>query len=189
MLALCDSACSHSWISERLARKLEVNGVPKKLTVHGINSHQVVETQMVELKLTPVHSSGSCSPFAMKPYVRKNLSVGTDTIDIDYLKTKYPHLEPISLNKYSYADVDMILGQDVFQFIRPLEYFESDSKNAPVTVRLPLGWVLSGPLSSTSGLFPTCVSRLSRPTKMPIPNWTTNSAAGMKWNHMELSNK
>ena len=50
----------------------------------------------------------------------------------------------------------MILGQDVFQFIRPLEYFESDSKNAPVAVRLSLGWVLSGPLPSTSGLFSTC---------------------------------
>ena len=111
---------------------------------------------MVELKLTPVHSNGSCSPFAIKPYVREYLSVGIDTIDADYLKTKYPHVEPISLNKYSYADVDMILGQDLFHFIRPLEYFESDSKNAPVAVRLPLGWVLSGPLPSTSGLFSTC---------------------------------
>ena len=50
----------------------------------------------------------------------------------------------------------MILGQDVFHFIRPLEYFDSDCKNAPVAVRLPLGWVLSGPLPSTSGLFSTC---------------------------------
>ena len=156
VLALCDSACSHSWISARLARKLKVHGVPTNLTVHGINSHQVVETQMVELKLTPVHSSGSCSPFAIKPYVRENFSVGTDTIDVVYLKTKYPHLEPISLNKYSYADVDMILGQDAFHFIRPLEYFESNSRNAPVAVRLSLGLVLSGPLPSTSGLFSTC---------------------------------
>ena len=60
-LALCDSACSHSWISAKLARKLKVREVPTKLTVHGIKSHQDVETQMVELKLTPVHSSGSCS--------------------------------------------------------------------------------------------------------------------------------
>ena len=50
----------------------------------------------------------------------------------------------------------MILGQDVFQFIRPLEYFDSDRKNTPVAVRLSLGWVLSGPLLSTSGLFSTC---------------------------------
>ena len=156
VLALCVSACSHTWISASLASKLKVQGTPMKLTVHGINSQQVVDTQMVELKLTPVHSGGSCSPFTIKPYVRDNLSVGTDTIDVDRMKTKYPHLEPVPLHKYSYADVDMILGQDVFHFIRPLEYFDSDCKNAPVAVRLPLGWVLSGPLPATSGLFSTC---------------------------------
>ena len=68
----------------------------------------------------------------------------------------YPHLEPNPLKKYSYADVDMILGQDVFHFVRPLEYFDSDRKNTPVAVRLSLGWVSSGPLPSTSGLFWTC---------------------------------
>ena len=132
VLALCDSACSHSWISARLAKKLKVQGVPTKLTVHGINSHQVVNTEIMELKLTPVHSGSSCSPFTIETKGRENLNVGTDTIDVNYLKTKYPRLEPISLQKYSYADVDMILGQDVFHFIRPLEYFDSARKNTPV---------------------------------------------------------
>ena len=50
----------------------------------------------------------------------------------------------------------MILGQDVFHSIRPLEYFESDLKDTPIAVRIPLGWVLSGPLPSTSGLVSTC---------------------------------
>ena len=156
VLALCDSACSHSWISANLATKLNVHGTPTKLTVHGINSNQVVDTQLVELKLTPVHSGGSCSPFVVKPYIREDLKVGTDTIEVELLKTKYPHLQPISLKRYSYADVEMILGQDVFHSIRPLEYFDSDRKNAPVAVRLPLGWVLSGPLPSSSGLYSTC---------------------------------
>ena len=120
-------------------------------------------------------------PFAIKPYVRENLSVGTDTIDVDYLKTKYPHLEPIYLNKNSYVDVNMILGQDVFHFIRPLEYFESDSKNAPVAVRLALDWVLSGPLPSTSGLFSTCF-------KTVTSNKDSNSELGdqlCSWYEME----
>ena len=101
VLALCDSACSHSWISEDLATKLNVKGLPTKLTVHGINSQQVVDTQIVELKLTPVHSGGSCSTFDVKPYVRKNLHVGNDVIDVDQLKQQYPHLEPVALSKYT----------------------------------------------------------------------------------------
>ena len=55
----------------------------------------------------------------------------------------------------------MILGQDVFHFIRPLEYFDSDRKNTPVAVRIPLGWVLSGPLPSTSGFYSTCFKAVS----------------------------
>ena len=156
VLALCDSACSHSWISANLAKKVNVNGKPTKLTVHGINFNQVIDTQMVELKLTPVHSRGSCSPFTVKPFVREDLSAGTDIVDVDMSKTMYPHLEPIALKKYSYTDVELILGQDVFHSIRPSEYFDSDRKNTPVAVRLPLGWVLSGPLPSTSGFYSTC---------------------------------
>ena len=155
-LALCDFACSHSWISANLAKRSNVNGEPTQLTVHGIDSNQVVDTQMVEQKLTPVHSGGSCSPFAVKPYVREELSVGTDFIDVEMLKITYPHLEPIVLKKYSYTDVEMILGQDVFHSIRSLKYFDSDRKITPVAVRLPLGWVLSGPLPSTSEFYSTC---------------------------------
>ena len=56
----------------------------------------------------------------------------------------------------------MILGQDVFHAIRPLEYFESDRQNTPVAVRLPFDWVLSGPLPSTTGLFPTCFKAVTQ---------------------------
>ena len=58
---------------------------------------------MVELKLTPVHSGGSCSSFTVKPYVRDQLTIGKDVIVADDLKTRYPHLEPIALSKYSYT--------------------------------------------------------------------------------------
>ena len=39
VLALCDSACSHSCGSQNIASKLKLKGSPTKLTVHGINSH------------------------------------------------------------------------------------------------------------------------------------------------------
>ena len=50
----------------------------------------------------------------------------------------------------------MILGQDVYHAIRPLEYFSADEKRSPVAVRLPIGWVLSGPLPSSYCLTSTC---------------------------------
>ena len=109
VLALCDSARSHSWISEKLATKLNLKGLPTKLTVHGINSQQVVDTEIVDLTLTPVHSGGSCSTFDVKPFVRKNLHFGNDVIDVDQLKHQHPHLEPVAQTTYSYGDVELIL--------------------------------------------------------------------------------
>ena len=50
----------------------------------------------------------------------------------------------------------MILGQDVNHVIRPLELFVADEKCLPFAVRLPIGWVLSGSLLSSSGLVSTC---------------------------------
>ena len=50
----------------------------------------------------------------------------------------------------------MILGQEVFHSIRPLECFEPDRKHTPIAVRLPLGSVLSGPLASILGPLSTC---------------------------------
>ena len=50
----------------------------------------------------------------------------------------------------------MIFGQDVYHAIRPIEYFTADEKCSPFAVRLPIGWVLIGPLPSSSGLGSTC---------------------------------
>ena len=77
--------------------ELKLQGSPTKLTVHGIIFHPVVETEIVELQLTPLHAVNSCRPFTVKPYVRKDLNVGTDVIDVDALKNAYPHLDPMPL--------------------------------------------------------------------------------------------
>ena len=77
-------------------------------------------------------------------------------------KVQYPYLEPIPLKMYSYAEVKLILRQDIFHSIHPLEYFESDRQNTSIYVRLPLGWVLSGSLPSTSGLSLTCFKAVTQ---------------------------
>ena len=48
-----------------------------------------------------------------------------------------------------------------------MEYFESDLKNSPVAVVLPLGWVLSGPLPTSSGLIATCFKANTNPDSLP----------------------
>ena len=53
----------------------------------------------------------------------------------------------------------------MYNAIRPIEYFESESKCAPVAVRLPIGWVLSGSLSSSSNFVSSCFKAITEPEK------------------------
>ena len=69
-------------------------------------------------------------------------------------------LDPV---QYSYSNIEMILGQDLHHAIRPIEYFESESKSSPVAVRLPIGWVLRGPLPSSSNIVSSCFKAIIEP--------------------------
>ena len=97
--------------------------------------------------------------FRVTPFVKVNLSVGSETIDVSILQDRFPHLQPIKPIVYNYSDVEMILGQDVFHAIKPLKYFQGRKQNTAVAVRMPIGWVLSGPLPSPIGIRATTFKR------------------------------
>ena len=153
-LALCDTACSHSWVDKSLAESLSLNGAPVKIIPNGINFSETVDTEQVAAQIISVINPDFS--IDISPYVKNDLSVGSDRIDITTLKQKFPHLEPIKPMVYSYSDVQIISGQDAFRAIRPIEYFESEDRNAPVAVRLSISWVLSEPVPSTSAMVSTC---------------------------------
>ena len=154
-LVLCDTACSNSWVAGSLADRLGLHGKALKLTVKGINTEEVVDTRVVEVTVKP-REQQDFEPFTVNPFVKESLNVGSDIINVQALQETYPHLAVLDPVTYSYKDIEMILGQDVYHAIRPLEYFSADEKRSPVAVRLPIVWVLSGPLPSSSCLTSTC---------------------------------
>ena len=154
-LVLCDTACSNSCVSNDLANRLCLHGTSLKITVKGINTEEVVDTKLVELIVTP-RDSQALEPFKVSPYVKEDLNVGANVINIKAPQETNPHLAVLDPVTYCYGNIEMILGQDVYHAIRPLEYFAADEKCSPFAVRLPIGWVLSGPLPPSSGLVSTC---------------------------------
>ena len=52
-LVLCNTACSNSWVSNDLANRLGLHATALKITVKGINTEEVVDTNLVELIVTP----------------------------------------------------------------------------------------------------------------------------------------
>ena len=154
-LVLCDTACSNSWVSVSLAARLGLQGTALKLTVKGINTEELIDTKVVQLTVTP-HRDQDFEPFTVRPYVRETLNVGSNIIDIKSMEETYPHLAILDPVRYSSGNIEMIPEQDVYDAIRPLEYFAANEKCAPFAVCLHIGWVLSGPLPSSSSLVSTC---------------------------------
>ena len=154
-LVLCDTACSNSWVSDSLAARLGLQCTALKLTVKGINTEELIDTKVVQLTVTP-HEDRDFEAFTVRPYVRETLNVGSDIIAVKSMQETYPYLAVLDPVKYSYGNIEMILGQDVYHAIRPLEYFAADENCSPFAVRLPIGWVLSRPLTSSSCLVSTC---------------------------------
>ena len=154
-LVLCGTACSNSWVAGSLADRLGLHGKALKLTVKGINTEEVVDTRVVEVTMKP-REHQDFKPFTIKPFVKENLNVGSEIINVQDPQETYPHLAVLDPVTYSYKGIEMILDQDVHHAIRLLEYFSADEKHSPVAVRLPIGWVLSGPLPSSSCLTSAC---------------------------------
>ena len=117
----------------------------------------MVQTRTVEVNFCSILPDEGQEVFTVNAFTKSSINVGRDFIDVSALKSKYPHLDPVPGTQIDYSSMSMILGQDAYEAIRPIEYFVSSTdKSSPVAVRLPLGWVLSGPLPSTSNLSSSC---------------------------------
>ena len=158
-LVLCDPTCINSCVSNDLAIRLGLHGTALKLTVNGINTEEVVDTKLVELTVTPPDNK-AFEPYKISPYRKENLNVGAHVINNKALQETYPHLSILEPVTNSYGNIEMILGQDVYHAIRPLEYFAADEKCSHFAVRLSIGGIPSGPLPSFSDLFSTCFKQI-----------------------------
>ena len=61
------------------------------------------------------------------------------------MKKNYPYLNCVAFTEINLKKVKVILGQNAYEHIRPLEY-KCEGRNKRWEVRLPLGWTVSGPL-------------------------------------------
>ena len=176
-LVLCDTAGSNSWVSDSLAARLGLQGISLKLTVKCINTEELIDTKVVQLNVTP-NKDQDFEAFTERPYVRETLNVGSNIIDLKSMQETYPHLAVLDPVKYSYGNIEMILVRDVYHAIRPLEYFAADEKCSPFVVCLPICWLLSGSLPSSSSLVSTCFkANVEQDYELAI-----RLSLGMKWN-------
>ena len=79
------------------------------------------------------------------------VSVGSEIREFPILQDKIPHFYPSKLIVYNYADIEMILWPDVFM-LSSLSTLSSTKSSISVDFRMPIDWVLNGPLFSPMGV-------------------------------------
>ena len=67
--------------------------------------------------------------FPLCAYGKDNIRVGSELINIADLQNEYPQLARIKPTQYTYEDVEVIIGQDYYHAIRPIELILGDDKN------------------------------------------------------------
>ena len=146
-------------MSSSLVNRLSLVGEPVNLSISGFNSTTVVETQRVKLTVSS-EPNNSDFEFSLCAYVKDNIRIDSELINFADLQNKYPQLAPIRPTQYTYEDVEVIIGQDYYHAVRPIEFILGDDKNSPCSVRLPIGWVISGPLPPSVNSTSSCPSVL-----------------------------
>ena len=129
-------------MSSSLVNRVGLVGEPANLSISGFNSTTVIDTQRVKLTLSS-EPNNSDFVFSLRAYVKDRIRIGSELINIADLQNKYPQLAPIKPTQYTYEDVEVIIGQDYYHAVRPIEFILGDDKNSSCYVRLPVDWVIS----------------------------------------------
>ena len=108
------------------------------LTVKGINTEELIDTKVLQLTVTP-HKDEDFEAFTVRPYIWETLNVCSDIIDVKSMLSTYPRLAVLDLVSYSCGKIEMILREDVYHAIHPLQYFAADEKCSSFAARLRIG--------------------------------------------------
>ena len=142
-IALRDTGSTVSFMDKTLVNLLNLNGKESVISVARIHGLSEMKTEIVTARIDPseTDTAGEEITFCSHP----NLNVGDKIFDFTKMKENYVYLNHLPDIKVSMADVKVILGQDAYHLIRPLEY-KSGGRDEPWAVKTSLGWTVSGAL-------------------------------------------
>ena len=113
------------------------------ISVSGILGSESIKSDQVQVLVQSTQNRKK--PEKLSPYTHRDIQIGSSTIDFCDLKKRYDHLKVLPNCTLSFEDVKMILGQDVYRLIHPIDY-KQGGEDDPWAVLTQLGWTVSGPL-------------------------------------------
>ena len=119
-------------MDQTLVDLLELKGKESVMSVHGIRGLSDTITEIVTIRIGP--SETEIAGEELRFYSHPNLNV--DDKNYDFTNMNYAYLTDVTDIKFSEADAKVILGQDTYHVIRPLEK-KSGDRNEPWAVETP----------------------------------------------------
>lgn len=145
--ALLDCGAQSNLITEKFCKQANLNIIPTKLSIIGINqviSNLTKKTHVkIISKLNNFKSSLCC-------YITPTISSNIISQNLDISQLKIPENIPLSdPDFFKPGDIDMLLGASIFWDLL-LDGRIKLNKNGPILQNTKFGWIVSGQLSSHS---------------------------------------
>ena len=145
---LLDTAAVSSLITSSLAKRLQLQGTPEKVSINTVTQkNHDCELAKVKFLVRPTGQDGPCFPVCHALAV-ESLNV-SDQYSPDHLDlSEWPRLKdlefpnvPVDMN-----EVSVLIGQDVPQAHIVLDYCWGDNpQSQPYATKTPFGWCVAGP--------------------------------------------
>ena len=147
-VALLDTGSTNTFITERLASKLSLQGKSVTCRLSTLGSKLNLMTEHVTFDVSPLNDDVTFNVQNVCVIPDIPADVPAYGISLD----DYPHFAGLPLSPVTNAKVDLLIGQDQPDFLVPLEICRSLNKaGQPYATRTKLGWALQGPVDQNIG--------------------------------------
>lgn len=140
--ALLDSGSDSTFCTDNLVAKLGLTGKPSvtELTTLEKESNKV-KTSIVSFEISGMANTGIIK--APKVMTMPTLHLHPNDVTREDM-SKWQHLQDLNIPAVDSTCVEMIIGQDVPEALKPIEV-KTGPRGAPYAVKTALGWTVNGP--------------------------------------------
>ena len=147
---LLDTAAVSSLITSHLVEKLQLQGIPEKVSINTV-THKNHDCELVKVKFLvhPTGQDGPCFPVCHALAV-ESLNVSARYCPNQLDLSEWPHLKDLEVPNalVDINEVSVLIGQDVPQAHIVLDYCWGDNpQSQPYGMKTPFGWCVAGPTS------------------------------------------
>ena len=144
--AMLDLGSTCSLLTERAAKQLALVGEPQQLNLSGIRECSVMTSQRACLEVSAVNHNMPIVHKVEGVWVVDKLNLPIVNVDMSRERHSWSHLNEIDLPSVKGKQIDLLLGSDAIDLIKPIEVV-SGEQGSPHAVNTLLGWTVVGPIS------------------------------------------